>query len=105
MGNGRYSDKLSYKDWYLFNVQQRIHYNYLESVTSVMCWLLIAGCKYSWVAVGLGSGYIIARIMYHVGYSLKGPQGRVIGFIIGQLCAAALFVFSILSPLRMAGVY
>lgn len=32
MGSGKYSEKLSYKDWFLFNTGQRIHYNYLESV-------------------------------------------------------------------------
>ena len=29
MGNGLYSQKLSYKDWYDFNVLQRIHMNCL----------------------------------------------------------------------------
>lgn len=30
MGNGVYSDKLSYKDWFLFNLDQRAHKNFLE---------------------------------------------------------------------------
>jgi len=30
MGSGRYSDKLSWKDWYYFNLAQRCHMNYLE---------------------------------------------------------------------------
>ena len=30
MGCGRFSEKLSYKDWYEFNLAQRVHYNYLE---------------------------------------------------------------------------
>lgn len=29
-GNGLYSDKLSYKDWFQFNLDQRAHKNYLE---------------------------------------------------------------------------
>ena len=33
MGNGRYAARLDYKDWYNFNNAQRVHYNYLESVT------------------------------------------------------------------------
>jgi hypothetical protein len=28
-GSGLYSHKLSYKDWYRFNVLQRIHLNYM----------------------------------------------------------------------------
>ena len=30
MGSGRYSEKLSYKEWFDFNKAQRIHYHYLE---------------------------------------------------------------------------
>merc|ERR1719359_641262 len=33
MGNGIYADKLSYKDWFEFNLDQRCHKNYLESLT------------------------------------------------------------------------
>jgi uncharacterized MAPEG superfamily protein len=105
MGNGRFSEKLAYKEWFLFNVGQRIHYNYLESVTIIICWVLISGIKYPWVAVAAGGAYVIARIIYHIGYETKGPSGRVAGFIISQLSSIVLFVVSILSPLKMAGVY
>jgi hypothetical protein len=30
MGNGRYSEKLSYKEWFEFNNAIRVHYNYIE---------------------------------------------------------------------------
>ena len=46
MGYGRYSERLSYKDWFNFNVAQRIHYHFLESVTSVIAWIFIAGIRY-----------------------------------------------------------
>ena len=81
-GSGRYSAKLGYKEWFEFNVGQRIHYHYLESVTSVICWLLIAGLLYPWVAVAFGGAYIVGRIIFHLGYSMKGPKGRVIGFLV-----------------------
>ncbi len=29
VGSGLYAQKLSYKDWYRFNVLQRIHLNYV----------------------------------------------------------------------------
>ena len=80
MGSGRYADKLSYKSWFEFNNAQRIHYNYLESVTSIVCWLLIAGMNYPKVAIAFGALYILGRIMYHIGYNTKGPNGRIIGF-------------------------
>ena len=102
MGSGRFSDKLAYKEWYLFNLGQRIHYHYLESVTSVVCWLLIAGLLYPWVAVAFGSAFIVGRIIFHIGYAIKGPKGRLIGFLICQLSAIVLFAFSLVSPIQMA---
>lgn len=82
-----------------------MHYNYLESATIVLTWLLIAGLKYEWVAVGAGSVYFLARTIYAIGYASKGPAGRVIGFALAFLSSLVLMVFAILSPLRMAGVY
>ncbi len=105
VGSGRYANRLPYKDWYTFNNAQRAHYNYLESVTVAITWLLIGGLRYEWVAVGAGSVYLIGRIMYTVGYAAKGPKGRTIGFLIQLAANMCLFVLSILSPLKMAGVY
>ena len=99
MGSGRFSDKISYKEWFLFNVGQRIHYHYLESVTSVVVWLLIAGLKYTWVAVAFGAAYIIGRIIFHIGYRIKGPKGRSIGFLVCMISAVVLFAFSLVSPI------
>lgn len=105
MGNGRYAQKLPYKSWYEFNNAQRVHYNYLEGATVVLTWLLIAGLRYEWVAVGAGSTYFVARLIYAIGYASKGPQGRLIGFLLYFISQLVLMVFAILSPLRMAGVY
>lgn len=105
MGNGRYAQKLPYKDWYIFNIAQRIHYNYLEQVTVIITWLLIGGLKYEWIAVGVGSFYLISRIIYTIGYFTKGPRGRVIGFFLQFLSSIVLCVLAILSPLKMANVY
>ena len=102
MGMGRYSERLSYKDWFEFNKGQRIHYNYLESLTPVVFWLLIAGTYYTWVAVAFGAAYIFGRIVYHIGYSRSGPSGRVAGLIICQITAPVLFVFALVSPIKIA---
>jgi hypothetical protein len=32
MGSGRFSDKLSYAEWFEFNCAQRGHYNFIEQV-------------------------------------------------------------------------
>ena len=107
MGNGRYSAKLSYKEWFEFNNLQRIHYNYLESVACIIIWLLIGGLapNFTWAAVGLGGANLVGRVIYHVGYSMKGPKGRVAGFIIVFLTSFALFIISILSPLRLLNYF
>ena len=82
MGSGRYSEKLSYKDWFNFNKAQRIHYHYLESVTCVVCWLLIAGIRYPIPAISFGAAYALGRLIFHIGYHVKGPRGRSIGFLL-----------------------
>ena len=46
MGQGRYAERLSYKDWFNFGVAQRIHYHFLECLTSVVTWILIAGVRF-----------------------------------------------------------
>ena len=101
-GSGRYSDKLSYKEWFEFNVGQRIHYHYLESITSVVLFLLVAGLKYPVIAIASGSVYILGRIIFHLGYSFKGPNGRVVGLIIQNLSAMVLMIFAFVSPIQIA---
>ena len=68
MGSGRYSAKLSYKDWFEFNNAMRVHYNYLESVACVIIWLLIGGLVYQWEATAFGIVHLLGRILYHIGY-------------------------------------
>ena len=101
MGSGRYSEKLSYKDWYNFNNGQRMHYHYVEAVTSVVCWLLIAGILYPWVAVAFGALNVVGRIAFNVGYQRKGPKGRAIGFLLHMASATVLFTFSLVSAITL----
>lgn len=68
-------------------------------------WLLIGGLRYEWIAVAAGGVYLLGRLLYSIGYFSKGPRGRVVGFITQLLAAMTLCVLSILSPLKMAGVY
>jgi len=102
-GQGRYSDKLPYKDWYDFNNAQRIHYNFLEAIHVILTWLVIAGVAYPWYAVVGGSVYFVGRLVYIIGYSFGGPNGRFIGVLIHMLAALFLFGLSIASPIKMLG--
>jgi glutathione S-transferase len=76
-----------------------VHYHYIESMTSVVCWLLIGGLLYPWVAVAFGGAYIVGRIIFTIGYMTKGPRGRGIGFAICMISGTVLFVFSFVSPI------
>lgn len=40
-GNGRYSNDLSYADWFSFNNFQRVQYNFLEQITPMLVWIFI----------------------------------------------------------------
>ena len=71
MGTGYYSSKLSYKQWFEFNVAQRIHQNFLESLIIVVLLTLVAGLKYPAVTVYLGLAYSFGRLVNAIGYTMK----------------------------------
>jgi glutathione S-transferase len=54
MGNGRYAQKLSYKEWFVFNNAQRAHYNFLEALDVVVLTNLVAGLYFPVAAIVLG---------------------------------------------------
>jgi len=93
MGSGRYSQKLSYKEWYEFNIAQRIHMNYLEQALVTCFIILISGIKYPWPTVGLSLGYAFFRILVLVGYNVS-VRWRKPGVIFLNFALAAMFYFS-----------
>jgi hypothetical protein len=60
-GNGRYSQKLSYKDWYTFNVLQRVHLSYLEQLPFALAALVSAGIYRPRLASILGAIFIVGK--------------------------------------------
>ncbi|EGS17315.1 glutathione S-transferase-like protein [Thermochaetoides thermophila DSM 1495] len=70
---------------YLFNCAQRAHANFTENLTPFLGALLIGGLKYPDAAAGLGATWSLCRAAYAIGYSKKGPEGRVIGGTIASL--------------------
>ena len=72
MGSGRYSEALSYKDWYLYNNSQRVQYNYLEHLVCINTWTLIAGFYQPVIAAIFGFVYFFGRIIYSIG-DVKSP--------------------------------
>ena len=102
MGSGRFAERLSYKDWFNFNVAQRIHYHFLETITPVITWILIAGVRFPIQAISFGAGYSFGYLLVHVGYHMKGPSGRTIGFILQFFCSIILFGFAFASCIDAA---
>ena len=76
-GSGRYAMEAGYKGWMMFNKSQRIHYNYLESISQILCMMLTCGLYFPLTTAVIGAIYLLARIMFQVGYNLFGPKGRM----------------------------
>lgn len=102
MGNGKYSAKLSYEDWYKFNNAQRAHQNFVEFAPSGFVMLFIAGIYFPVASAVLGLALFIGRIFYSIGYAKGGPSGRFIGVLIGDLAILGLFGLSITSGIFFA---
>ena len=95
-GNGHFSQKLSYKDWYEFNLAQRSHKNLLEFVTLVVAALCIVGVVFPVTAVVLGLLYLITAIIYKVGFTMS-PEKRLVGNLTRQGTAMVIMIMSVVS--------
>jgi len=85
MGSGRYSEKLTYAQWYRFNNAQRAHYNLVESAPSIFAFLFISGLYFPIVSAALGLVTVISRVIYAIGYVSSGPAGRLVGALLVDL--------------------
>jgi hypothetical protein len=91
MGNGRYSDLLSYDQWVKFNNLQRVHYNMVESSGPVLAMVVVCGLYYPVFCSVLGNAYALGMLIYSYGYNSKsGADGRLIGAIMRTLATLAL---------------
>ena len=77
----------------------------METFACIIVFLLIGGLSYTWYAVGAGITYIFGRALFHIGYATKGPSGRLAGLGIMSISTLMLMVLSVLSPLKLKGVY
>ena len=92
MGSGYYANKLSYKEWYMFNNAQRAHLNFVEMIASSLIFLLIGGLYCPCIASGLGALMIVSRLFYSIGYTSKGPAGRLIGALLNDVGLLGLII-------------
>ena len=100
-GSGWYSSKLTYKQWFEFNVAQRIHMNFLEQLFLVLFIILAAGISYPAYTVYAGIAYSVGRLAMAIGY-LRSVKGRIPGGVLVNASTSALFVMSSLSMWKLA---
>ena len=96
-GNGYYSQKLSYKDWYEFNNWQRAQNNFLETLAPVIVMTLMTAITQPLMAVVCTGLLIVGRFIYSLGYCKFGPPGRLVGAIIVDLVLIAILVGSFMT--------
>ncbi|CAG9311651.1 unnamed protein product [Blepharisma stoltei] len=101
MGNGRFSEKLSFADWYYFNNAQRVHYNFLEGIHIPLVCIPIGGVELEYYTIGLAAAYIAGRAIYAIGYTRVGSKGRLIGVGILDLALIGLVVIAFISSIFM----
>eukprot|EP01017_Pseudomicrothorax_dubius_P037616 TRINITY_DN5537_c0_g1_i4.p1 TRINITY_DN5537_c0_g1~~TRINITY_DN5537_c0_g1_i4.p1 ORF type:complete len:199 (-),score=37.01 TRINITY_DN5537_c0_g1_i4:139-735(-) len=97
MGNGFYSTKLGYKEWYKFNCGQRAHYQFVEHIGTIIPLLLITGLTFTKLSIILGVLNIVGRVLYSYGYISGGPTGRLRGAGLIFLTTMPTFVLSLVS--------
>lgn len=101
MGNGVYADKLTYEQWFHFNVRQRAYLNFLEVLCPTVVLLLIAGLSTAWVSIGSGIAIFIGRLLYVIGYSSGNVRWRGPGLILSNSGFMTLVIMSIISIAKM----
>merc|ERR1711978_315732 len=66
-----------------FNCYQRVHQNTLERVTVFLVLLLAAGLFNAKMAAAFGLVWLLARVIYSVGYYSGTPSNRIVGSALG----------------------
>ena len=67
-----------YETWIKFNLTQRVHLNFMENISQILCQLIICGLYYPVTTAVIGGVYFLARLIYTLGY-LGGAKGRLLG--------------------------
>ena len=102
MGNGYFSSKLSYKNWFEFNSAKRAHENFVEQLGFIIPNILIGGLIFPKTAIGFGLTYFMARVAYAIGYtSIGGPNNREFGAYILNITCILSFGLSFMSGIKI----
>lgn len=99
VGDGRYSDKLTYEQWHKFNNAQRAHQNSLEQLPMFLTAILVGGQIFPKLSALVGLLICVGRIQYIRGYASKGPNGRVIGALMSLLSGNGMIITTLVASL------
>jgi len=91
------------KGSYEFNCIQRVHQNTLESWAPVTILCLLNGIYSPVYSAAFYATWVLGRFVYSVGYSTKGPDGRMAGGLISHLGDLPLLVLTFWNALSLLG--
>jgi hypothetical protein len=76
MGNGLFSQQLSYSDWVDFNNAQRVHYKVIEESGPFLACALATGLIYPRTVASMVALNIVGRVLWAGAYTSKGSAKR-----------------------------
>ena len=101
-GDGRYSDKLEYKQWVDFNNRWRVHQNFVEFLPLMVTTLVIGGLFVPVVTMVVAIINALARIIYTIMYATKGSDNRVLAALTGNIPIYLLLVWTLVKVIILA---
>jgi len=101
-GNGRYSQKLTYKEWFDFNNAQRVHQNFVENVGIIIPATLIAGLRFPQTAAIAGGVHFLGRFLYALGYTAEsGGDKREAGAVMSHSTTILNLVLAVITSVKL----
>ena len=100
-GNGYFGMKLPYAAWYKMNNGQRCQINFLEQLTFALVSGFLAGISYPIWTASLLTGYFFARLVFAIGYTKGGPNARIAGALVMDLCLLGQIILSCMSCYKL----
>lgn len=86
-----------------FDRAYRVHLNTLEQMALFLPFFWVSAfypIGWAWLAPVVGLVWLVARIVYLIGY-MADPEKRIAGAMLGGLCDLAIFVIAAVGVLRV----
>ena len=100
-GEGRFSEKLSYRDWIIFNQTHRVHANFVEGLPAILTIILSSGFLLPALTTLVAYVTIFLRALgFILVINLRGTEGfnistmKCVSFLLNDLVIYSLGVFS-----------